>query len=369
LREAKAMARLAHPNVVPIHEIGTSEPLFIVMELVAGGTLRQWLAEPRPLADIIDAFEQAARGLAAAHAAGLVHRDFKPENVLRGGDGRVRVVDFGLVASREDAGAASPAVADDATLDLAKDVTLTHTGLVLGTPAYMAPEQHRGEPADARSDQFGFAVACYEALYGERPFAGTTYREMVRNVNAGAIRPAPADTSVPPAIRGVLERALSVSPEARFPSMAALLDALLAATSVAAPTATNPPAEQRQARRRWPLLALVGAVLVAGTAGTVAFLNQRPAPRSPATTAPASSPSPPRQDTQPAPVSATASPAPSPAPAPPAPAVLTPETRPPKKTAIWKAEKASDPISTTPAQPEVIDEAAERRRKQLELTE
>ncbi len=168
LREAKALARLTHPNVVAVHDAGTfGDQVFVAMELVEGETLRQWLeAGARSWREVLDRLLAAGRGLAAAHAAGLVHRDFKPENVLLGRDGRVRVVDFGLAKALADA-AEEPA-APDSGGELASP--LTEWGAVLGTPAYMAPEQIRGIAADARSDQFSFCVALYEALYGERPF-------------------------------------------------------------------------------------------------------------------------------------------------------------------------------------------------------
>jgi tetratricopeptide (TPR) repeat protein len=200
LREAQALARLADPNVVAVYDAGTfGDRVFVAMELVEGETLRQWLgAGSRSWREILDRFLPAGRGLAAAHAAGLVHRDFKPENVLLGRDGRVRVVDFGLAEAAPEPGG-----------ELA--TPLAECGLVLGTPAYMAPEQIRGLAADARSDQFSFCVTLYEALYGERPFAGT------------APRGAPAGTKVPGWLRAVVLRGLKASPEERYPSMAGLL--------------------------------------------------------------------------------------------------------------------------------------------------
>src|SRR5262249_53422569 len=150
-----------------------------------------WLRErPRSWREVRDVFLAAGRGLAAAHAAGIVHRDFKPDNVLVGADGRVRVTDFGL---------ARPVVAETAEPP-APDTALepvTRTGTVLGTPAYMAPEQHLGQPTDARTDQFGFCVALYEALYGVRPFSGDTTRALASAILRGDVPPAPAGTRVP----------------------------------------------------------------------------------------------------------------------------------------------------------------------------
>ncbi len=197
LREAQAIARLSHPNVVAVFDAASfGDQVFIAMELVPGRTLREWLQEkPRSWREVIALFLDAGRGLAAAHAAGLVHRDFKPDNVLLGDDGRVRVVDFGL---------ARPAGIETDDGD----------GSILGTPAYMAPEQLRGAPADARSDQYGFCVALWEALYGRRPGDASP--------SAGAPRASP----IPPWLRQALLRGLSADPAERHPSMDALLAVL-----------------------------------------------------------------------------------------------------------------------------------------------
>jgi serine/threonine protein kinase len=170
-REAQAIARLSHPNVVHVYDVGTfGDQVFVAMEFVAGRTLRQWAEEePRPWREVVDRFALAGRGLAAAHAAGLIHRDFKPDNVLLGDDGRVRVVDFGLARPAGQ----QPAPEGERTPSggtLAHP--LTEWGVVVGTPAYMAPEQLRGEASDERSDQLSFCVSLYETLYGERPFPG-----------------------------------------------------------------------------------------------------------------------------------------------------------------------------------------------------
>jgi serine/threonine protein kinase len=162
LREAQAMARLTHPNVVAVHDAGiVGEQVFIAMDLVEGRSLSRWLADTHPaLPAILDAFLQAGRGLLATHRAGLVHRDFKPDNVLVGADGSVRVGDFGLarIESAPDAVTTPDAPAPLPTIT----ASLTRTGAFLGTPAYMALEQLEGRPADARSDQFAFCVALYE---------------------------------------------------------------------------------------------------------------------------------------------------------------------------------------------------------------
>jgi serine/threonine protein kinase len=245
LREAKAMARLSHPDVITVHDVGAvGEQLFIAMEYVDGGTLRGWRAEAhRSVREILAAYERAGSGLAAAHDAGLVHRDFKPDNVLVGRDGRVRVTDFGLARTVEGSsilhGAPNagvdvrtlPAVGRaDASDEVVADAsaTLTRTGTLLGTPAYMAPEQLRGRPADRRSDVFAFCVSLYEALYGERPFAGVNLAELEAAIGAGAVREAPIVTRVPAWVRTQLLRGLRAAPEQRFDSMRQLLDALRA---------------------------------------------------------------------------------------------------------------------------------------------
>jgi tRNA A-37 threonylcarbamoyl transferase component Bud32/tetratricopeptide (TPR) repeat protein len=219
MREAQAMARVAHPNVVAVHEVGRhQEQVFIAMELIDGEPLAAWLAhEERSTARVVDVFVQAGRGLVAAHSAGLVHRDFKPSNVMIDGAGRVRVMDFGLARPTGEApeAALSPRWLDE---------TLTAPGAVLGTPAYMAPEQLSGEPADARTDQFSFCVALYEALCGIRPFAGeNTDALRAAIVRRRLQRPR---RRVPGWLMRIVERGLGPA-ATRWPSMEALLAALL----------------------------------------------------------------------------------------------------------------------------------------------
>jgi len=239
LREAKAIARLQHPNVVAVHDVGIiDDQVFLAMEFVAGGTIKSWLAEkPRTWREILDVFIAAGRGLAAAHAAGLVHRDFKPDNVLLDKEHRPRVVDFGIARQAgagddELAGETGDVISQDGTETLRDSsgkqtlATLTKTGTWVGTPAYMAPEQFLGERGDERSDQFSFCVALYEALYGERPFAGDDMLSISVNVTTEQLRPLPKDRGVPTWVRRVILRGLRATPSERWDGMPALIAAL-----------------------------------------------------------------------------------------------------------------------------------------------
>jgi tetratricopeptide (TPR) repeat protein len=228
LREAKSLAQLSHPNVVAIYEVGRfNDHVFIAMEFVDGQTARAWLqAAPRSWREVLGVYLQAGRGLAAAHRAGLVHRDFKPDNVLVGADGRVRVVDFGL--ARAKGGPDLAADAADAAVPRVSgsfDVALTAAGTLVGTPAYMPLEQLDGE-ADARSDQFSFCVALYEALYSVRPFRGENLLELRQSLADGAPQAPPRDLAVPPRIHRLLVRGLATDRDRRHATMDDLLAAL-----------------------------------------------------------------------------------------------------------------------------------------------
>jgi tetratricopeptide (TPR) repeat protein len=225
LREAQALAKLDHPNVVAVYDVGSlGGQVFIAMPFVEGGTLAAWLrGGPRPWAEVLTRMRGAGQGLAAAHRAGLVHRDFKPANVLLTPDGAAQVVDFGLVRPDRSGSLHDEPITGRFAAELD---TVTRTGVVMGTPAYMAPEQFRGEVADARADQFSFCVALWEALYGERPFAGHTSAELSANVRGGRLRAPAKGRDVPSWLRGVCERGLSVDPQERWPAMEALLQAL-----------------------------------------------------------------------------------------------------------------------------------------------
>lgn len=223
-REAQAMARLAHPNLVAVHDVGTTgNQVFVAMEFVEGQTLRSWLDErPRTPREIIAAFIEAGRGLAAAHQDGLVHRDFKPQNAMVRVDGRVCVLDFGLARLASSPMRPAPE-ATPPSAAVAPVAQLTQAGAVMGTPAYMSWEQLRGLPADARADQFSFAVALYEALAGERPFRGNTLQELAADVGAGRAPTPTRRGAISAHVLAVLQRALAREPNARFPTMDALL--------------------------------------------------------------------------------------------------------------------------------------------------
>ncbi|MGC4114920.1 MAG: serine/threonine-protein kinase [Myxococcales bacterium] len=215
LREAQAMARLSHPNVVPVYDAGTHGwRLFVAMELVEGKTLAKWLETPRGLRETLNAFAAAGEGLRAAHAAGIVHRDFKPENVLIGDDGRVRVTDFGLAHSdvRHEA-------STEVSVHAPPQATLT--GTISGTPAYMAPEQMLGEATDARTDQFSFCVALWEALTGHPPFGRGDFGAMRESVLAG--KPSAPQRPLPKRLHKALLKGMSRRREERYPSMDDLL--------------------------------------------------------------------------------------------------------------------------------------------------
>ncbi|MES1209374.1 MAG: serine/threonine-protein kinase, partial [Pseudomonadota bacterium] len=294
LREAQAIARLAHPNVVVVFDVGTfREQVFIAMEFVDGHTASYWVqSQPRTWQEILKVYLAAGRGLEAAHEKGLVHRDFKPENVMVARDGEVRVMDFGLareiegratvngpvttttakfdgvrtdggtivlhkqraeVASAADGprrtvGAVPVALANedgivremrDTDPSVAADLfsaRLTRTGAIMGTPAYMAPEQFFKAGTDARSDQFSFCVTLYEALYGERPFPGNNIQTLVGNIVQGNIRDPPPGSKVPSWVRKILLRGLRPTAADRYPSMGEILEALK----------TNPRAKYRR---------------------------------------------------------------------------------------------------------------------------
>ena len=268
LREAQAMARLRHPNVVAVHDVGSyGDRVFIAMEFVEGSTLKSWLrARPRTRKEVLAVFIQAGRGLQAAHDAGLVHRDFKPENVLVSVSGQAQVLDFGLAKSTEDGGE-RPDKPSRSALELATSQNslsreLTQQGAVMGTPAYMSPEQHLGLPTDARTDQFSFCVGLYEALYGTPPFPADTMASLAMAVVGGKVAEAPRESQarVPPWLRRILLKGLSVDPAHRYPTVSELIEAL-----------ARDPSSQR---KRWLGIGAGAGVLVLAGLGYAQYLAQ-----------------------------------------------------------------------------------------------
>jgi tRNA A-37 threonylcarbamoyl transferase component Bud32 len=253
LREAQSLARLSHPNVVSVFDVGTAgDEVYIAIELVDGVSLGAWAAAaPRTPAQILDAMRAAGRGLAAAHAADVVHRDFKPDNVLVGKDGVVRVSDFGLARAVDDGDDDAPVPAQVLT------TALTRTGAVIGTPAYMAPEQIDGAAVSAAADQFSYCVALFELLFGARPFAGDSVGALRAVIAAQAIAVHPP-VRLPARVLAAIRRGLREDPAARHPSMQALLDEL------------RPPGS-----RRWVVAAVVAGVVVGG--GAMAWSASRQA--------------------------------------------------------------------------------------------
>jgi eukaryotic-like serine/threonine-protein kinase len=228
LREAQSMAKLSHHHVIHVYDVGTwGDAVWVAMEFVEGSSLREWLAATRrSTREILDVLIAAGRGLAAAHAAGLVHRDFKPDNVLVDTRGRAYVLDFGLARAVELDDRDSAVTLADALGGGDDRATLTRSGALVGTPAYMAPEQFRGGNVTAATDQFGFCATAWEALLGERPFAGTTIPEIMMRVCAGERRAIPRGRRLPARVRRALERGLAIDPDARHPTMDVLLEQL-----------------------------------------------------------------------------------------------------------------------------------------------
>ncbi len=247
LEEGQSLGQLQHPHVVPVFDVGTCRMgWFIAMEFVDGQALDAW-CEPQPWTAIVDRFAEAAEGLAAAHQVGIVHRDFKPSNVLVGADNRARVADFGIAVASS---GASPSHTLEGSSSGPRPVRASATGAMIGTPVYMAPEQLSGEPASPRSDQFAFFVSLFEMLEGKRPFAGSTPDALLRARVAG---PAPMQrTDLPVELRDLIATGLSFEPEQRHRSM---LDVAAALRAIRLPKPN-----------RWPWVIGGGLVLAAAAA-------------------------------------------------------------------------------------------------------
>lgn len=261
-REAQALARLSHPNVVTVYEVGeTDDQLFLAMEFIRGQSIDAWLKTEPDWQEVLDVFIQSGEGLAAAHRAQLVHRDLKPGNLMRGEDGVVKVLDFGL--ARIDGEPLSSAGDDELSAELeslrtSRSSQLTRPGAIMGTPAYMSPEQFAGEVIDAASDQYSFCVSLFEALYGERPSLSDSSLDLQELVVRQTMI---TKVSVPLPVRAAVLRGLAHDPGQRWPSMEALLAAL-----------SDDP---RRRRRRWGLgLAGVGLLGVGVTLAVAAWRDR-----------------------------------------------------------------------------------------------
>ena len=258
VREAQAMAKLSHPNVVQVFDVGVvGDQVFVAMDYVDGQDLGAWIEEgAHPWEEVVDVLVQAGAGLAAAHAVGLVHRDFKPDNVLLerdpvSGRQRARVADFGLARLGEAEGEGEGAGA--AAVDVRSSVLqaeLTRVGAVMGTPAYMSPEQHMGVAVDARTDVFSFSVAFFEALYGQRPYGGDSLEALRLAASSKRRAPPPAGTRVPGWLHKIVAKGMSAARDERYARMDQLLAAIEAGRA-------------RGRRRGW----IAGAAAVAVVAG------------------------------------------------------------------------------------------------------
>ncbi len=273
-REAQALARISHPNVVQIYDVGHHQTqLFVAMELIDGMTLRTWCrAQPRRWPEVQEVMIQAGEGLAAVHDAGLIHRDIKPDNILVGADGRTRVADFGLARSERIHTSDSPLeIAEQSDSDESSlpgtssknssaefssvlNSPLTVAGTLLGTPAYMAPEQLLRGPTDARADVFAFCVVLYEALYDRRPFNGRNRRDLLQAMLRGEIDPPEHNDPPPPWLQQLMRRGLEADPEKRLGSMHELLTELR----------RDP---QKSRRRRIATVAIGAAIISSAVAG------------------------------------------------------------------------------------------------------
>lgn len=246
-REARAMARLQHDHVVQVFSIESHAGRdFIAMELVEGSHLGRWLGNGERTADaILDAFLQAGEGLDAAHEAGVIHRDFKPSNVLVGEHGRIKVGDFGL--ARTWMSSPVPETVSQTSGMPARNDEMTFTGSAVGTPTYMPPEQHRGETADELSDQYAFCVALWYALANRSPFAEANGSEALLAAKEAGPPSLPSRVQVSRAVAAAIERGMEPRPSNRWPSMRALTQAITRGRS----------------RRRWVPWAAALAVAVA----------------------------------------------------------------------------------------------------------
>ena len=360
-REAQAAGRLSHPNIVGVYDYGeTSDLAYIVMEFVDGPTLKSVMdkKERFPLENIRKIMDDVLSGLQFSHERGVVHRDIKPGNIMLTSDGRAKIADFGI-----------------ARIEMS---SMTQAGTMLGTPAYMSPEQFRGEAADARTDVYSAGVLLYQLLTGERPFEGGLTAIMHKVLNTEPPAPSALAGTVPAAVDAVVLQAIAKRPQDRFASASAFAEALRAAIAgTAAPATAGGDDEATMVRPRTaaaatgtarpapaphpapapvapaaggsklPLLAGVGVVALLAVGGGAWFLT-RPAPPPPVQSQPAQSQPAQTAEATPAPAAPPAAETPAPAPAPtPAPAPVV--TAPPPATA--EAQAAPTPAQAAPAEP------------------
>jgi hypothetical protein len=256
-REARLLATVRHPNVLAIFDVGTwREQLYIVTEFIDGATLDAWIAQHAlSWRQIVRCYQDAALGLRAAHQRGVIHRDLKPANILVDSSGRVVLTDFGL--------ATEPATSAD------PQGSITRQGTILGTPAYMAPEQHLGAPADQRSDLFSLSASLYASLHDQRPFAGDTPHDIARRACAGELSPPPPN-DLPPALHDLIRRSLSPDPARRPADLDQWLTQLDAAITVRSPNSW------RSYGIAGALLALIGASILVSTTPTTPDITPSP---------------------------------------------------------------------------------------------
>jgi eukaryotic-like serine/threonine-protein kinase len=269
-REAQTASSLNHPHILTVHDAGEFESRqYLVTEFVDGGTLKEWAkAETRTWRQVVELLAGVADGLAAAHAAGITHRDIKPTNILVARNGYAKLADFGLAKLAEDVTPADAA--------LTRTLESTRVGVIVGTVAYMSPEQASGRPVDARSDIFAFGAVLYELLAGRRPFGGTTEFEVLKTIVDGAPRPLPPD--VPAALRTVVEKALEKDPADRYQSMREMvvdLRRLVRLTGDSSSVTASPVGRVDRRARLWIGAATGAAVLV--VAGMTLFRSRAPA--------------------------------------------------------------------------------------------
>lgn len=264
-REAQLLGSVLEPGLAAVFDVGTApapaelrdgdddgDVLFIVMEFVDGPNLSTWLrSEPREWRAVRDVFVRAGRGLLAAHERGIVHRDFKPANVLMSSSGVVKVADFGLALAASGIETVASGTQSE-SVELAP-THLTRTGVILGTPAYMAPEQHAGDRVDPRADQFAFCASLYYGLCGQHAFGQNHQRTLYERKMAGDFRPWPRNSNVPRWVRSVVERGLRATPGQRYPSMRALLSEL-----------ERSPLQRFSSRARWLLVPAAAALIGQG---------------------------------------------------------------------------------------------------------